>query len=201
MMRTAIGAPNAALSGRAHQNFHKTVLRRNLFLYAMTTTKNEPVKNVTMYTDGACLGNPGPGGYGVILKYNHQEKELSAGYRLTTNNRMELMAAIQGLAALKTKCTVTLYSDSQYIVDAVNKGWARSWKAKGWMRNKKDAASNPDLWDALLTLVDKHSVTFVWVRGHAGHPGNERCDVLAVNAAKYSKLLVDEKYEKKDTGY
>jgi len=164
----------------------------------MTTTKNETIKNVAMYTDGACLGNPGPGGYGVILKYNQTEKELSAGYRLTTNNRMELMAAIQGLAALKTKCAVTLYSDSQYIVDAVNKGWARSWKAKGWMRNKKDAASNPDLWDALLTLVDKHSVTFVWVRGHAGHPENERCDELAVNAAKYSKLLVDEKYEKKE---
>lgn len=150
------------------------------------------MKKVTIYTDGACSGNPGPGGYGVILEFDGQEKELSAGYKHTTNNRMELMAIITGLEALKEPCKVDLYSDSRYIVDAVNKGWARRWQENGWKRNKKEMAKNPDLWERLLKLLDKHQVAFHWVKGHADHPQNERCDQLAVAAAKGRNLLIDE---------
>ncbi len=149
------------------------------------------LKKVEIYTDGACSGNPGRGGYGTILKYQDKEKELSAGYKLTTNNRMELMAIITGLETLKEPCAVTLYSDSRYIVDAINKGWARSWQKKGWMRNKKEKAKNPDLWSQLLSLLDIHDVKIFWVRGHAGHHYNERCDRLAVNAAAQEPLLID----------
>ncbi len=138
------------------------------------------MKKVEIFTDGACSGNPGPGGYGVVLRYNGAEKELSGGEALTTNNRMELTAAIVGLSALKEKCIVTLYSDSKYLVDAINCGWARKWRENGWMRNKRDAAQNPDLWERLLELLDMHEVSLVWVKGHAGHPENERCDRLAV---------------------
>lgn len=153
-------------------------------------------KHVTIYTDGACLGNPGPGGYGVILNYNENKKELSGGYRTTTNNRMELTAAIKGLAALKTKCSVTLHSDSQYLVNAMTKGWAKKWKAHGWIRSNKEKALNADLWDELLKLTDRHHVKFVWVRGHAGNAENERCDTLAVSAAQSHNLLIDKGYEK-----
>ncbi|EKQ71097.1 ribonuclease HI [Leptolyngbyaceae cyanobacterium JSC-12] len=158
-------------------------------------TNSTPTKVVEIYTDGACLGNPGPGGYGVVLLCEGHRKELSAGYRLTTNNRMEIMGAIAGLQALKFPCKVTLYSDSQYVVNAMTKGWAKKWRANGWKRNKTENAVNPDLWEQLLELCEKHDVTFKWVRGHAGNLENERCDVLAVAAAKQSDLLVDEGYK------
>lgn len=138
------------------------------------------LKEVEIFTDGACSGNPGPGGYGVILRYNGREKELSGGEAETTNNRMELTAAIEGLKALKESCRVTLYSDSKYLVDAVNEGWVYKWEENGWMRTKREPALNPDLWEELLALMDEHEVTLVWVKGHDGHPENERCDKLAV---------------------
>jgi ribonuclease HI len=148
-------------------------------------------KKVTIYSDGACSGNPGPGGYGVILSCKGVTKELSAGYRRTTNNRMELLGAIVGLEALKEPCDVTMVTDSRYVVDGIEKGWARRWKANGWKRNSKDPAINPDLWDRLLSAIDRHSVTFSWVRGHNGHPENERCDAMAVAAINSSNLLHD----------
>jgi ribonuclease HI len=149
------------------------------------------LKQVKIYSDGACSGNPGPGGYGVILKYGSQQRELSAGYRQTTNNRMELMAVIAGLEALREPCKVDVYSDSRYIVDAISKGWALRWKQNNWKRNKDEKAKNPDLWERLLGLLEKHQVTMHWIEGHAGHPENERCDALAVKAAAGSDLLKD----------
>jgi len=137
---------------------------------------------VTIYTDGACSGNPGPGGWGVILSAHGVKKELSGGEKLTTNNRMELTAVICGLQALKRPCKVTVVTDSKYVADAVTLGWAKKWKAQGWMRNKKDKAQNPDLWEELLRLLSVHEVAFLWVKGHAGHPENERCDEMAVTA-------------------
>ena len=142
------------------------------------------MKKVEIFTDGACSGNPGPGGWGTILRYNGVEKELSGGEANTTNNRMELSAVINGLKALKEPCEVTLYSDSQYVCNALKLGWAKKWRSQGWMRNKKDPALNPELWSELLDLCDKHQLEIVWVKGHAGHPENERCDRLAVEAAK-----------------
>ena len=142
-------------------------------------------RQITIYTDGAAQGNPGRGGYGVVLLSGPFRKELSAGYAHTTNNRMELMAVIAGLEALRyDQCEVTIYSDSQYVCNALKLGWAKKWKANNWMRNKKEKALNPELWDRLLTLYDTHEVEIVWVKGHAGHPENERCDRLAVAAAK-----------------
>lgn len=141
------------------------------------------MKHVDIYTDGACRGNPGKGGWGAILVYQGREKELSGGEPLTTNNRMELLAAIEALSALTEPCEVTLTSDSKYLVDAIQKGWAVSWRAKGWRRADKSPALNPDLWERLLDLLDKHKVTFVWVKGHVGHPYNERCDKLATTFA------------------
>ena len=148
-------------------------------------------KEVIIYTDGACSGNPGPGGYGAVMLYQGHRRELSAGFRDTTNNRMEIMAAIASLEALKEKCSVTLYTDSQYLVNAMEKGWAKKWQANGWMRNKKEPALNPDLWERLLTLCQYHKVTFLWVRGHSGNPENERCDQLAVAASKQPDLPPD----------
>jgi ribonuclease HI len=136
------------------------------------------MKEVSLYTDGACRGNPGRGGWGAILVYGKFEKEMSGGELLTTNNRMELMAAIAGLSALKEACRVTLYSDSKYLVDAFNEGWVYGWREKGWKRGK-DELKNPDLWAKLYELVKSHEVTFVWVKGHNGHDYNERCDRLA----------------------
>lgn len=137
--------------------------------------------NVTIYTDGACSGNPGPGGYGAILMYGSHKKELSGGDANTTNNRMELMGVI---TALNRPCQVDLYTDSQYVVNAIEKGWAKKWQANGWMRNKKDKALNPDLWQTLLDLLEVHQVTFHWVKGHAENPYNNRCDELAVAESK-----------------
>jgi ribonuclease HI len=153
-----------------------------------------PLKQVHIYTDGACLGNPGPGGYGVVLLYNQHRKDLSGGFRRTTNNRMEIMAAIAGLRALTGRCAVTLYSDSQYLVNAIMQGWAKRWRANGWMRNKREQALNADLWEQLLDLCARHEVEFVWVRGHAGHPENEYCDRLSVEAAKGNNLPPDVGY-------
>jgi ribonuclease HI len=155
----------------------------------------EKLKNVTIYTDGGCLGNPGPGGYGVVLLYGARRKELSCGYRLTTNNRMEIMAAIAGLRALKGRCAATIYTDSQYLANAVMKGWARRWQTNGWKRNKSDKALNPDLWQELLELCDKHFVTFTWIKAHAGTPENERCDALSREAAGRPDLSPDSVYE------
>ena len=144
--------------------------------------------NVTIYTDGACSGNPGPGGYGAILMYGQHKKELSGGDPNTTNNRMELMGVITALKALNRPCQVDLYTDSQYVVNAIEKGWAKKWQANGWMRNKKDKALNPDLWQTLLELLELHQVKFHWVKGHAENPYNNRCDELAVaESNKYKK--------------
>lgn len=142
------------------------------------------MKEVLMYTDGACSGNPGPGGFGTILKYGKHEKEISGGEAVTTNNRMELSAVIAGLKALKEPCKVSIYSDSKYVVDAVNLGWAEKWKKNGWKRSNKEPALNIDLWEKLLALINIHNVSFHWVKGHAGHPENERCDALAVAESK-----------------
>ncbi len=138
------------------------------------------MKKVKIYTDGACRGNPGAGGWGTILYYNGVEKELSGGESNTTNNRMELTAAIKGLSALKESCEVELYSDSKYMTDAITLGWAEEWRRTNW---KKGKAKNPDLWEELLSLLGKHKVTVFWVRGHNGHEYNERCDALATQAA------------------
>ncbi len=138
------------------------------------------MKQVTIYTDGACSGNPGPGGWAAILKYGEAEKVLSGGERSTTNNRMELTAAIRGLQALKEPCAVTLYSDSRYLVDGISRGWAKAWRSRGWMRTKKEPAKNPELWGELLDLLEKHPTELRWVKGHADDPDNARCDALAV---------------------
>ena len=142
------------------------------------------MKHVEIYTDGACQGNPGPGGWGAVMRYKGTEKEISGGEKNTTNNRMELSAVIEALKLLKEPCSVTLFSDSQYVCNAIKLGWAKKWRANGWMRNKKEPALNPELWDELLKLCEKHTVEVVWVKGHAGHPENERCDALAVAAAR-----------------
>ena len=146
------------------------------------------MKAVELFTDGACSGNPGPGGWGAILRYRGHERELSGGDAHTTNNRMELSAVIAGLEQLKEPCSVTLTSDSKYVCDAITKGWARSWKKNGWRKSDKSPALNVDLWDRLLALLDTHEVTVVWVKGHAGHPENERCDKLATaEAARHAQ--------------
>ena len=152
-------------------------------------------KQVTIYTDGACEGNPGRGGYGIVLLRQGEREELKDGFRLTTNNRMELLAVIRGLEALNGRHRVTLHSDSRYVIDGIEKGWAARWRANGWMRNKKEAAINPDLWGQLLDLCDEHDVKFRWVRGHSGVPENERCDRLAVEAARGKNLQADAVYE------
>jgi len=151
------------------------------------------LKTVDIYTDGACSGNPGPGGYGVVLLHGPHRREISAGYARTTNNRMEVLAAVVALEALKEPCTVSLYSDSRYLVDAIEKGWVDRWRANNWMRNKKEAAVNVDLWERLLPLLARHRVRFIWVRGHSDNVENNRCDALA-RAAIEADLLVDEGY-------
>jgi ribonuclease HI len=158
-----------------------------------------PVKQVTIFTDGACIGNPGPGGYGVVMMYGDKRKELSGGFRRTTNNRMELMAAIVALEALKESCQVTLFSDSRYVVESFSSGAAERWRANGWMRDKKNPALNVDLWDRLLNAARKHRVEMRWVQGHAGDRENERCDHLSVQAAKSPGLAADSAYEEQKT--
>ena len=154
------------------------------------------MKEVEIYTDGACRGNPGPGGYGVVLLSGDHRMELSGGYRRTTNNRMELLAVIQGLAALKERCRVRVHSDSKYVVDALAKEWAVKWRKNGWMRNKQDAAINPDLWERLLDLCEGHDMSYRWGKGHSGNRENERCDRLATQAAAQPNLPPDEPYER-----
>jgi ribonuclease HI len=150
------------------------------------------VKQVKIYTDGGCAPtNPGPGGYGVVLIFGEHRRELSGGYRTTTNNRMELTAAIRGLEALKEPCKVTLFSDSQYVVNGIMKGWARKWRSNGWRLSDKRPAENIDLWQQLLDLCEKHSIQFKWIRGHNGNSENECCDRLAGSAARQSGLPVD----------
>ena len=144
------------------------------------------MKYIELFTDGACSGNPGPGGWGVVLRYNGHEKELSGGEKDTTNNRMELTAAIMGLSALKEPCKVRLVTDSKYVADGITRGWAEYWRKNNWRKADKKPALNPDLWEKLLDLIKEHDVTIDWVKGHAGHPENERCDQLAVNF--YKKL-------------
>ncbi len=141
-------------------------------------------KCVEIFTDGACSGNPGPGGWGVVLRFGAHEKELSGGEKETTNNRMELTAAIMGLSALKEPCKVRLVTDSKYVADGITKGWAESWQNNGWRKADKKPALNSDLWEKLLELIHIHEVTIEWVKGHAGHPENERCDKLAVEYYK-----------------
>lgn len=153
--------------------------------------------HVDIFTDGSSRGNPGPGGYGSILRFVDRngrvhEKELSRGYRLTTNNRMELLGVIVALEALKSPCEVTLYSDSQYVVNAFNQHWVDGWLKRGWKNAKKEPVKNPDLWKRLLRAKEPHRMTFVWVKGHAGHPENERCDALATAAADGDNLTEDE---------
>ena len=160
-----------------------------------TTSAGAKSKDITIiYTDGACTGNPGKGGYGAVIIDGDRRKELSGGYKLTTNNRMEMMGAIAALESLPSNSKVKLHSDSKYIVDAIVKGWAKKWQANGWKRNKKEMAKNPDLWQELLDLCKIHDVEFVWVKGHAGIPENERCDRLAVAAAQGSNLATDTGY-------
>lgn len=142
------------------------------------------MKNIDIYTDGACSGNPGPGGWGAILRYKSHEKEISGSERQTTNNRMELLAVIKALEILKEPCNVSIYSDSKYFCDAITKGWAQKWKENNWRRGKSGPALNSDLWDKILKLLENHSVKIHWIKGHAGHPENERCDKLAVQAIK-----------------
>ena len=154
------------------------------------------IKPITIYTDGACSGNPGPGGYGVLVADGEKRHELSAGFRRTTNNRMEMMAAIAGLKALEPGCRVTVYTDSQYVAQGITQGWAVRWRANNWQRNKKEKAVNIDLWTVLLDLCDLHEIRFEWVKGHAGHPENERCDQLAVSASQAKDLPADEVYER-----
>ena len=160
-----------------------------------TSQPKKDIKHVMMHTDGACSGNPGRGGYGTVIQFGRHRNELSGGFHWTTNNRMELLAIVKGLEILKEPCAVTVYSDSRYIVDAVNNGAAKKWRANGWRRNKKEKALNPDLWARLLDLLDVHQVSIVWVKGHAGNPGNERADSLAVAASRGEDLAVDEGYE------
>ncbi|MGM9550778.1 MAG: ribonuclease HI [Clostridia bacterium] len=153
------------------------------------------MKEVNLYTDGACSGNPGKGGYGAILTFNGHEKVMSEGFILTTNNRMELLAAIVGLESLKEPCKVKLYSDSKYLVDAIKNGWVYSWKNKGWKKSDGKKALNPDLWERVLKQLAIHDVELIWVKGHAGHDYNERCDALAVAAYNSSDLQHDSVYE------
>ena len=156
------------------------------------------LKTVELFSDGACSGNPGRGGYGTILKYGEKRKEMSEGFRLTTNNRMEILGVLRGFEALKEPCNVIVTSDSKYVLDALSKGWVFGWKKKGWIKSDKKPALNVDLWELLLKEIAKHNVTYNWVKGHAGHPENERCDELAVNAYSKVELRIDENYEREN---
>lgn len=162
--------------------------------------EKESLPEVTIYTDGGCINNPGPGGYGVILLHKNHRREMSGGFRLTTNNRMEILAAIKGLEALNQRCRVSVFSDSQYVVNAIEKGWAARWQSQGWKRNRKEKAVNPDLWETLLALCGRHDVRFQWIRGHVGTEENERADRLAKEAATGPDKSIDEAYENSVAG-
>lgn len=149
---------------------------------------------LTIYTDGGSLGNPGPGGYGVVILEGDSRREMSAGFELTTNNRMEILAAIKALESLPARSDVTLFTDSRYLADAINLGWAKRWKANRWKRNRREKAMNIDLWKKLLPLCEKHNVSFQWVKAHAGNTHNERCDFLAKQAARGKNLQIDRGY-------
>lgn len=151
--------------------------------------------SVTIYSDGACLGNPGRGGYGAVLLFGHHRKELSAGFRRTTNNRMEMLGAIVGFEALTKPCHVELWSDSQYLIHALDKGWLAGWQKRGWRTSSKEPVKNKDLWLRLLAAIEGHKVRWQWVRGHTGNPENERCDQLAVAAANGADLQDDVGYD------
>ena len=153
------------------------------------------MKQVTIYTDGACKGNPGPGAYGAVMMFGEHRKEISAGYKLTTNNRMELLAAITALELLQQPCKVDLHSDSKYLVQAINDNWIAGWQKKGWVNSKKEPVKNQDLWRKLLTVMEPHQISWHWVKGHAGNVENERCDELANEAVVADGLLDDEGFE------
>jgi ribonuclease HI len=155
------------------------------------------LKQVVLFSDGACLGNPGPGGYAAILAYGAHRRELSGGFRRTTNNRMELMAAIKGLQTLKERCAVRLVSDSEYLLKAIANRWVFGWRARGWRRAAGKLVPNADLWEQILTLIELHDISVEWVQGHAGHPENERCDLLARAAASGDDLPPDLGYEQR----
>lgn len=154
------------------------------------------MKSIEIYTDGACSGNPGAGGYGTVFLYGEHRKELSQGYKLTTNNRMEMLAVIVGLETLKERCNVTLYSDSKYVIDSIDKGWVYNWEKAGWKKAKSKEVPNRDLWQRLLPLLKKHEVNFVWVKGHSNNVENERCDLLARMSISRGDLLEDLGYAK-----
>ena len=154
----------------------------------------EALKHVIIYTDGGCKPNPGPGGFGVVLLHGEKRKEISGGFLKTTNNRMELTAAIVGLQTLRYQCIVTLYTDSQYVSNGISKGWAKSWRRNDWIKSDKSKAINPDLWATLLDLCDQHQVNFQWVRGHTGNKENERCDELSTESRLQKDLPIDEHY-------
>ncbi len=175
-----IGAPSESRPSRASRKTVKEVSAADM--------------DVVMYTDGGCRFNPGPGGYGVVIQQGGKEIELSAGFELTTNNRMELLACIEGLRQVPEGRSVLLHSDSQYVVNGIELEWAKNWRRKNWMKTRNEAALNADLWKILLELVEAREVQFVWVKGHAGNPGNERCDQLATAAALQSNLGVDKGY-------
>ena len=157
----------------------------------MICSNKQRMKTVTLYTDGSCLGNPGPGGWGSVLRFGDHARELSGGFSHTTNNRMEILAAIEGLAVLKERCRVDLYTDSQYVRNAVEKHWLDGWKRNGWKTAAKKPVKNRDLWERLDSLLSRHAVRFHWVKGHAGNPDNERCDELARAEAAKPGLPVD----------
>lgn len=159
----------------------------------------ENMPGVQIYTDGACSGNPGPGGYGAILKYGSRTRELSGGYRMTTNNRMELMAIVKSLSELKRPCRVDLYSDSRYVVDAFNLGWVDSWVKNGWVKADRTPVKNTDLWKKIIQLSRPHKINWIWVKGHAGNEFNTRCDRLAVEASRGSHLAEDSGYPDQST--
>lgn len=155
---------------------------------------------IKLYSDGGASPNPGKGAFGIIMTYKDQRKEFSQGFKKTTNNRMELRGVIAGLSLLKKKSLVHVYTDSKYVVDGIEKGWAKKWRAKGWMRNKTDKAINPDLWERLLDLIETHEVKLHWIKGHNGHPENERCDALVGIARRSKQLMVDKGYEQQISG-
>ena len=162
----------------------------------MLDLTTDSMKKVTIYTDGGCSGNPGPGGYGAVLLYENNRKEISEGYRLTTNNRMEMLACIKALEILKYPCEINLFSDSKYVINGIEKGWAKKWEANNWKRNKNEMAKNPDLWSRLLRLCETHNVTFTWVKGHAGNKENERCDELTNIVRASDNLQIDKGHNK-----